>query len=195
MGSGKLFAFVPLLALLLSACGGTVGDRDREAFLAVRTSLLERESISLRADLRADYGDRVYEYRLAYTGTGEGGTLRVEAPLELEAVEVELKEDHARVRYGDLMLDTGALVREESPVQAFPLMIRAWLRGSVAECWHEDLDGIGCVAAEIHMGEVGAEDRLRCRAWFRLDTGEPVYAELEKDGRVCIFCRMLPGQR
>lgn len=191
MRTGKLLFLFPVLALLLAACGGTVGDRDREAFLAVRTALLARESITLRANLRADYGDRVYDYRLSYTGGSEGGRLRVEEPLELAEVEVELEEGHARVRYGDLMLDTGALVDRESPVQAFPLMIRAWLRGSVAECWQERLDGVDCVAAEIHLGEVGAEDRLLCRAWFRRDSGEPVYAELSKDGRVCVFCRML----
>ena len=191
MRTGKLVFLAALLVVLLNACGGAAGDGDREAFLAIRAALLERESFSLRADLRADYGDRIYDYRLAYTGSGEGGVLRVEAPLELEALEVELEGDHARLRYGETILDTGALVGRESPVQAFPLMIRAWLRGSVAACWHEDLEGIPCVAAEIHLGEVGAEDRLLCRVWFRRDTGDPVYAELAKDGRVCLFCHML----
>ncbi len=194
MRTGKLFFLFPLLALFLTACGGTVGDRDREAFLGVRAALLARESITLRADLRADYGDRVYDYRLTYTGGSEGGKLRVEEPLELAEVEVELEKDHARVRYGDLLLDTGAIAARESPVQAFPLMIRAWLRGSVAECWQERLEGVDCVAAEIHLGEAGAEDRLLCRAWFRRDTGEPVYAELSKDSRVCIFCHCLPPE-
>ena len=64
MRIGKLFFLFPVLALFLTACGGTVGDRDREAFLGVRAALLARESITLRADLRADYGDRVYDYRL-----------------------------------------------------------------------------------------------------------------------------------
>ncbi len=193
MRTGKLIAVILTLALL-TACGGTVGDRDREAFLAIRTALLARESLTLRADLRADYGDRVYDYRLTYTGGSEGGMVRVEEPLELAAVEVELTEDWVRVRYGDLMLDTGAIADRESPVQAFPLMLRAWLRGSVAECWQERLEGVDCVAAEIHLGETGAEDRLLCRAWFRRDTGEPVYAELSKDGRVCIFCHYLPPE-
>ena len=191
MGKGKLLIPVVVLSLLLAACGGAVGDRDREAFLAVRTALLARESISLRADLRADYGDRVYDYRLSYRGGAEGGILRVEAPLELAEVEVELREDHARVRYGDLMLDTGALVREESPLQAFPLMIRAWLRGSAAECWHERLYGEDCIAAEIHLGGPGEETKRVCRAWFRRRDGEPVYAELAENGRVCLTCRVL----
>ena len=45
---------IPCLFLLLAACGGSLGDRDREAFLDIRAELLGRESLSLRADLRAD---------------------------------------------------------------------------------------------------------------------------------------------
>ena len=180
------------LPLLLSACGGAAGDREREEFLEIRADLLAREELRLRADLRADYGDRVYDYRLAYAGNGDGGVLRIEEPLELKDVRVELEEGHTRLRFGDLMLDTGALAGEESPVQAFPLMIRAWLRGSVAECWRERLYGEDCVAAEIHLGGPGAETSLVCRAWFRRSGGEPVYAELAAEGNVCLSCRILP---
>ena len=190
-GLRAVLLFFPCLCLLLTACGGSLGDRDREAFLSIRTELLRRETLTLRADLRADYGDRVYDYRLAYTGDADGGVLRFEAPLELEGVAVELEEGHARLRYRDLMLDTGALVREESPAQCFPLLIRTWLRGSVSQCWHEARNGEDCVAAEFRLGETGAEDRILCRTWFRRETGEPVYAELEKDGRVCLLCAML----
>ena len=180
------------LPLLLSACGGAAGDREREEFLEIRADLLAREELRLRADLRADYGDRVYDYRLAYAGNGDGGVLRIEEPLELKDVRVELAEGHTRLRFGDLMLDTGALAGEESPVQAFPLMIRAWLRGSVAECWHERLYEADCLAAEIHLGRAGAETSLVCRVWFRRSDREPVYAELAAEGRVCLTCRTLP---
>ena len=90
------------------------------------------------------------------------------------------------------MLDTGALAGEESPVQAFPLMIRAWLRGSVAECWQERMEEEDCTAAEIHLGGAGAETSLVCRVWFRRSDGEPVFAELAAEGRVCLACRFLP---
>ena len=189
--SAALFALL-LFPLVLTACGGALGDREREDFLEIRAALLEREKLDLRADLRADYGDRVYDYRLSYAGNAEEGVLQIEEPLELKDVAVLLEERHARLRYGDLMLDTGALAGEESPVQAFPLMIRAWLRGSVAECWHERLDGEDCVAAEIHLGGAGAETSLICRVWFRRSDREPVYAELAAEGRVCLACRFLP---
>lgn len=181
-----------LLPLVLAACGGALGDREREDFLEIRAALLEREELRLRADLRADYGDRVYDYRLTYAGGADGGVLQIEEPLELKDIRVELEEGHARLRCGDLMLDTGALAGEESPVQAFPLMIRAWLRGSVAECWHERLYGEDCIAAEIHLGGAGAETSLVCRVWFRRADREPVYAELAAEGRVCLTCRCLP---
>ena len=181
-----------LSLLLLTACGGSFGDREREEFLEIRTGLLAREELRLRADLKADYGDRVYDYRLAYVGTGESGILQIEEPLELKDIRVELEEGHARLRYGDLCLDTGALAGEESPVQAFPLMIRAWLRGSAAECWHESLFGEDCIAAELQIGGQGAETSLVCRAWFSRAGREPVYAELAAEGRVCLTCRCLP---
>ena len=183
-----------ILPLFLAACGGALGDREREDFLEIRAALLERGEFRLRAELRADYGDRVYDYRLAYAGNAEGGVLQIEEPLELKDILVELEEGHARLRYGDLCLDTGALAGEESPVQAFPLMIRAWLRGSAAECWHERLYGEDCIAAEIHLGGPGEETKRVCRAWFRRRDGEPVYAELAENGRVCLTCRVLAGE-
>ncbi len=190
-----LSALLALACLLpLSACGGSLGDREREEFLAVRGALLEKESLALRADLRADYGDRAYDFRLSYRGNAEGGTLEVEEPLELTGVAVELEEGHARLRYGDLMLDTGALTGGESPLQCFPLLIRSWLRGSVSQCWRERRDGVDCIAAEMHLGEAGAEDRLLCRTWFRREDGAPVFAELASQGRTCLTCVFLAAE-
>ncbi len=183
-----------VLVLIPAGCGGAVGDRDREAFLKLRTSLLEQGEVTLRADLRADHGDRVYACRLCYTGGAEGGLLQVEEPLELRDVSVRLAEGEARFLLDGLQLDTGALVREASPLQAFPLQLRAWLRGSVTQCWHETLNGISCVAAEMDVGGAGEDGRYRCRVWFSRETGSPVYSEIAVDGRVCLMCSYLPAE-
>ncbi len=177
-----------VFTLLLTGCGGG-GDRDREAFLSLRTALLEQGELELTARLRADYGDRVYEYRLSYAGGAEGGLLTVEEPMELRGVRVQLEDGRARLGFGELQLDTGALVRELSPLQAFPLMIRAWLRGSVVSCWHERLEGEDCVAAEIDLSPAGENGRLSCRVWFRRGDPFPLLSELYADGRACLLCR------
>ena len=190
MRTGKLIAVFLTLALL-TACGGTVGDRDREAFLAIRTALLARESLTLRADLRADYGDRVYDYVLSYAGSGEGGTLRIEEPLELEGIEAVLGDKGVTLRYDGFMLDTGAILGELSPLEAFPLLIRCWRSGFVTDCWRETWNGEACLTAQFDLTEAGAAEERLCVSRFRLSDGAPLEAELLADGRTVLLCRFI----
>ena len=114
--------------------------------------------------------------------------------MELRDISVRLEDGKASFRLEDLLLDTGAAVREESPLQAFPLQLRAWLRGSVTQCWHETRNGVDCIAAEMDVGGAGEDGRYRCRVWFSRETGEPVYSEVAADGRACLLCVYLPPE-
>ena len=76
----SLFALtIPLL--LLSGClGGGEGQKLLDQALTIRGEYLAMEAFSARAELTADYGQRVYPYTLEVAESGEEITLTVAQP-------------------------------------------------------------------------------------------------------------------
>ena len=178
----------PLLVciLLLTGCAGRNHEKKQD-FLALRAKWLSVEQTELRAAARADYGDRVYDYVLRYVGGPSGGMLTVEEPEMLAGVGVELGEKGVTLHWDGAELDTGAILGDLNPVQAFPLLLRCWQSGPVLECWEETRDGIPCLTAEFDLSEAGSMDLRRCRTWFSAETGKPKAAELSENGRTVLF--------
>lgn len=184
----RMLLLLPALVILLAGCGGG-GSREKQAFLALRTRWLEAREVSLHAELRADYGERVYDYTLLYTGDEETGLLQVEAPKLIEGVEVLLDAGRVTLRCQDTLLDTGAVAGRYSPLQALPLQLHAWRKASVLDCWRESRDGADCLVADLDLTGAGEAETLRCRAWFDAESGEPRFSELSVDGRTTVSCR------
>jgi hypothetical protein len=178
------------LCLLLSACGGG-SHRCREEFLRLRSGLLGEETARLRAAVRADYGERIYDFVLAYEGGEASGVLTVEEPAEIGGVEVLLDKDGVTLRCGEALLDTGEILRGLSPLEAFPLLLRAWRSGCVTDCWHETWDGEACLTAQFDLTAAGEADETLCRTRFRLPEGQPVTAEFTCAGRIVLSCTFL----
>ena len=186
---GRLAALILCLALLCS-CGGR-SHSEKAAFLKLRAAWLEKGNVTLRSQMRADYGERVYDFLLSYEGGGDGGVLRVEQPLELEGIEAVLGDKGVTLRYDGFMLDTGAILGELSPLEAFPLMIRCWRSGFVTDCWRETWNGEACLTAQFDLTEAGAAEERLCVSRFRLSDGAPLEAELMADGRTVLLCRFI----
>ena len=179
-----------LLCFLLCSCGGR-SHAEKAAFLRLRSAWLEKEQVSLRGEMRADYGDRVYDYLLRYDGGAAGGTLTVEEPLELAGVEALIGESGVTLRYDGALLDTGAILGKLSPLEAFPLLLRCWQSGCLTDCWRESWNGENCLTAEFDLSEAGEEETRLCRTRFRASDGEALTAELIADGAVVLSCRFL----
>ena len=190
MGRWRRLALLVFSLLLLGGCGGR-SHEEKEAFLKLRAKWLEQGSFSLHSEMRADYGDRVYDYLLRYEGSGEGGVLTVEEPLMLEGVEAEIGEKGVTLRYDGFLLDTGAVLGNLSPLEAFPLLIRCWQSGCVTACWRDNWDGEACLAAEFDLTEAGEGETRLCRSYFRAADGLPLGAELLADGYTVLSCRFL----
>lgn len=178
------------LCLLLSGCAAA-GMREKEEFLRLRTELIARDAVSLRAEVTADYGERVYTYLLQYRGGDSGGQITVEEPALIRNVEALLDGGKVTLRYDGAVLDTGAVVGEYSPLQLFPLLVQCWKTGNVRECWQEQLEGEACLAVLFCLTRAG-EEELLCRSWFAREGLRPLAAELEADGRTVLRCRFLP---
>ena len=179
---------LPLLCcvLLLTGCAGRSHTKKQD-FLELRTKWLAAEQVELRAAIRADYGDRIYDYVLRYSGGPDGGVITVEEPEMIAGVGVELGETGVTLRWDGAELDTGAVLGDLSPVQAFPMLLKCWQSAPVLECWEEAHGGLPCLTAELDLSEAGSPDVRRCRTWFSLDTKEPVAAELLENGRTVLF--------
>lgn len=175
---------------LLAACGGRAG-RERERFLDVRMALLEQDCHKLRASVRADYGERIYSYVLSYEGNAQAGTLTVEEPELIAGVSVLLEKDRVRLQSQELLLETGEIIGELNPLQAFPLLLRAWCEAGVTDCWRENRDGVPCLVVELDLRSAEGEEPLLCRTWFHTDTGKPLFAELGGGDRVALSCIFL----
>ncbi len=191
MGRGRHWALLLLSLLLLGGCGGR-SHGEKAAFLKLRAKWLEQSEVSLRSEMRADCGDRVYDYLLRYEGSGEGGVLTVEQPLMLEGVEAEIGEKGVTLRYDGFLLDTGAVLGDLSPLEAFPLLIRCWQSGCVTACWRDTWEGEACLAAEFDLTKAGETETRLCRSYFRAADGFPLAAELVADGCTVLLCRFLP---
>ena len=190
MGRRRRLALLVLSLLLLGGCGGR-SHGEKEAFLKLRAKWLEQGFFSLHSEMRADYGEKVYDYLLRYEGGGEGGVLTVEEPLLLEGVEAEIGEKGVTLRYDGFLLDTGAVLGNLSPLEAFPLLIRCWQSGCVTACWRDNWDGEACLAAEFDLTEAGETETRLCRSYFRAADGFPLGAELLADGYTVLSCRFL----
>lgn len=179
-----------LALLLLCGCGGT-SHAEKQEFLRLRTKWLAAGSAALRAAVRADYGDRVYDFVLSYEGDAENGLLTVEEPQSIRGVEVALGPEGVSLRFDGAVLDTGAILGELSPLEAFPTLVRAWQSGCVTDCWRETREGRSCLTAEIDLTPAGAAEPRVCRTWFDRESGQPIRAEFLADGRGVLYCTFL----
>ncbi len=184
------FAPLFLCICLLCGCGGR-SHSEKAAFLKLRAKWLEQGGVALHSRVRADYGERVYDFLLRYEGTGEGGTLTVEEPLELAGVEAVIEKEGVALRYDGFLLDTGSILGQLSPLEAFPLLVSCWRSGCVTGCWRENWEGESCLTAQFDLTEAGQTEERLCVSRFRLSDGAPLEAELLADGRTVLTCRFI----
>jgi hypothetical protein len=143
--------------------------------------------LALSAKLRADYGDRVYDYKLSYKGSGDSGVMDVNEPVIIDGLSAVYTDGRVSLSCDGALIDTGALSGlGVSPLQAFPLLIEAWKNGYISKCWHEARGELSCTAAEIVIKE--GEESIVCRAWFDSSEFKPVYSEIAVNGYTVIYC-------
>ena len=181
----KLLTLMLMISLTL-LCGCAVNGGAEDKAIEIRAKFNDCAEISLRAEMTADYGERVYDYAVSYTGDGATGLLNIEKPLEIAGVCVIYEEDGPRLMYDGAVLDTGPLWADgASPAEAFPMLIDSWRRGWISAAWKESLGGRACVVLDICSGN--DESRLS-RTWFYEDTLEPAAAELFSEGVSVLRC-------
>lgn len=190
MKRALLLALMIILALSAGCAGG--GDKDREKILEIRALYIGAEVFEAKVDMTADYGDRVYKYKLTYSGNGAKGELSVLEPMNIKGLIALIDGTDVVLKYDGAILDTGAFSTSGiSPIEAFPLMINAWQKGFISSHYRERLGEHDCMVAEIDMTEIGGTDTILHKVWFAADTGLPVKAEITSGGFTVISCDFL----
>ncbi len=187
----RLLLGVLTIALLLplAACGAS-GDAEEEA-LALRDRYIDMDACTLTADIRADYGERVYDFTVdaVYQKDGES-RLTVTAPALLAGLTVCWKENTASLCYEDITVETGYLTEDGlSPMTALPALLDALRTGGLTACSRETgADGTETLRVTME------DEAVSYTFWFDPDTGAPRRAEIAADGYTVITCRVTAFQ-
>jgi outer membrane lipoprotein-sorting protein len=182
-----LIALTILLGFLTGCVSG--GSGDREKLLKIREKYLAAKEFVATAQMVADYGDRVYNYKLTYVGDGAKGEMSVLEPQNIKGLRALIDGSDVILKYDGALLETGVFSKNGiSPIEAFPLMINAWENGFITAGYRERLNEYDCLVAEIDMTRAGETDALLQRVWFASDTGLPVKAEIRVNGFTVINC-------
>ncbi len=176
------FFLALFLALTLCSCGKAATD---DALDRVRAELGAASSLRFTADIRADYGERVFDFTVDYASSGDGGILTVTAPELIAGAQVRYADGGTTLAVGDVEVYTGEILPGGlSPVDAVPVMTNAWTRGLVTETVREQYEGERCIAALFRI-----DDDTDLRTWFTERTGLPSAAEFIFDGHTVITVR------
>ena len=190
--STKIFAPMILTLLLLSSCGGTEkGNQAEELALTIRGEYLALEGLSARAEITADYGQRVYDFVLDASVGGGETVLTLAEPEWAAGITARLKGDEGTLEYDGLILETGVLDGETlSPLSALPELLEAARSGYMARCVLEEEEGgavlrVDCADPDQELG-TGREIAL----WFDSETHALERGEIIQDGFRVILCHI-----
>ena len=188
----KAFSLFALMILLLplNGCFGGEGQKALDTALTIRGEYLSYPPFSTQAQLRADYGQRVYDYTLDVSVSEEEILLTVTEPDLIAGITARIKADENFLEFDDLRLETGALDETGlTPISAIPRMLTA-IRQDYLTTYCFDESGalrVSCGDPDLPPG-TGTEYTL----WFHPDTHDLMQGEISVDGVRRIFCTFSP---
>ncbi|MGM9521532.1 MAG: hypothetical protein ACI3VB_03545 [Oscillospiraceae bacterium] len=181
MRKATLCALMISLPLLLSSCSVMTGTDD---ILKIQEDFSASENISFTAELTADYGQHLYEYRISFDGLPDSGTITIIEPESIAGTQVAIEDGASSLCFDGAQIYTGEILPDGlSPVDAVPMLLEAWRTGLVTECAKESFDGEDCLNAVFRI-----TDDVNLRTWFGFESGLPLYAEVDFDGYTVISC-------
>jgi hypothetical protein len=179
----KALALMITMIMLLASCR-VAGKAADEMALDIRTALLEAEKLEITTNVKADYGDRVYDFKFKFTGNAEQGEIEILAPESIAGLKADVSISGGTLEFDGATLDTGALTGDGlSPAEAVPVLLSQWQTGFLSSCNFEKLAETDTLAVASDVTETVAQ-----RTWFDVTTRLPVRAELSENGRMVIQC-------
>ena len=186
----SLFALMILLLPLNGCFGGGEGQRALDTALTIRGEYLSMPRFSSQVRLRADYGQRVYDYTLDLSVSEEEILLTVTEPELIAGITARIKADEHVLEFDDLRLETGSLDETGlTPISAIPRMLTAIRQDYLTACSFEESGSlrVSCGDPDLPPG-TGTEYVL----WFHPETHDLIQGEISVDGIRRIFCTFSP---
>ena len=173
----KVLLFVPMLILLLTACGG--GDRDDTA-LQLQQQYAAVESATMEAEIVCHYDDEVREYKLLCAYPPEKSTVTVLSPDNLAGISAQVENGTLTLSYDDISLDAGTYsAAAVSPVVALPKLMEAAAWGYPGEQSEETIGDRVCIRLGCDLSD---EPGTMYTTWFDRETLLPLRSEITVDG-------------
>ncbi|MCI8593676.1 MAG: hypothetical protein HFF09_00275 [Oscillospiraceae bacterium] len=182
--------FLPLLlCFALTGCGGDGQNAEQQA-AALRTRYLSMTVCEGRVSVKADYGQRVYDYVLDFTWSRESGlTVTVAEPELVAGVTARVTADGSQLEYDGAVLETGPLGDDGlSPLSALPVLLRDAQERYMAECCETNLGETSALQVTCRDPEGAAGQGAETVLWFDSQTGGLLQGELYEDGYMVILC-------
>jgi len=180
---------VLMMTLVLSACGGGKGDAAQELALTARTAYLAAGGYTGTMTVTADYGQRVYRYRVELAVEGEQTTLTVMEPEEVAGVVASTGPGESRLEYDGTVLETGPLSQDGlSPLGAVPALLEAARSGFMDSCVLEELDRGQALRVFCRDPSGVAGQGREFFLWFDADSCALLRGEILMDGYRVILC-------
>ena len=179
-----ILALMITLSLLLCACSPREKSAD-ELFQEIALQYGETENFDINMSVTADYGDRVYQYSLKYTGTGEDGSLQIIQPENISGLTAKISGGEASLIFDGAEINTGSIAGLKlTPIGAIPEMVKCWQEASAAETSYETILDTDTLRASYSFS-----DNAVFITWFDVLTHFPVMSEIAVDGQTVITCK------
>lgn len=170
-----------LFILSAASCGHPDPTASAEA---ISRYLAEADKIIVTSSIAADYGDRVFDFRLTCTKSPEKTELEIKAPENLAGMKAVCAEDGYTLSFDGMQITTGVLTRNGlSPAEALPVLLEQWQTGYVTGAVQEAYNGLEALALDTSL-----TDTVTQRTWFDTSTLLPIHSEICQDGKAVIFC-------
>ncbi len=182
----KTLALMITLISLLTLCSCRASKNSGEELaLDIRTMLLGADQYDITARVKADYGERVYEFTFRYTGNAQEGTLEIIEPKALAGLKAKVSVSGGTLEFDGAVLDTGALTKDGlSPARCIPMLLSQWQSGYISGCNFEKLGESETLAVTTDISAGVSQ-----RTWFHTQTLLPLKAELYEGGVMVLDCR------
>lgn len=186
----RSFRLMPVfcaLALLAGCASGKQSVEQRAAEIQKRYAAAS--AISGICTLRADYGERVYDFTLSFVWNGEETAVEVLKPENIAGVRVTVGTDGSQLEVDGVSVETGPLGEENlTPLTAVPRMMKELREGYLAQSTEDTLGEQTCLRADFRDPEKGPGEGIEASLWLEEETGAVLQGELYADGRRILNC-------
>jgi len=172
-----VFAIVILVFSAVSCGNDKSNSQAEKAVLALRAKMTKSESVSLKAAVRADYGERLYDFVLTFDGGPDDGSITILKPDLVSGVKAHISDGGSTLVWDDASLELGDLSGDLSPMSAVGLLITEWQQGYIeSRSVYETKDGEFLTIRTTRAGDVAIE------SVFDAETLQPLSAEIWAEG-------------